>query len=392
MLLRAYLDVVDWDERCDARNEQGHRHNFGQTFRRDFLADSWTLRQAMVSALGRASDEGWTLATDLAIAVTEMSPDVLISEDDEVPLTAEGEADAEIERLCDYWILLAARFGWVDLARTPMDIEGGGARLFRLTALGRVIIGRETADYSAEEQARDDSTPFVVQPNNDVIFYRAEGDIGDEFLLRRIASDSVFPDWDEQVATYHVTPDSLRRALESGLDLELIQSRIIERTKADVPQTFTQLFKDADRQLGKIGITQGLSVVELDNAPKKAVKALESAGFKVFDDIAIVPWRRWQEFCRLLGTDVTEGFRYPCEEPLGDFKGTTLELEWPALPMIARDLLVSAGVSGDPPKVVLDEKAVGSLAKDGWTPKAVAEAVLPITQGALPKWLNAELD
>jgi hypothetical protein len=35
MLLNAYVDVVDWDERCDARNDQGHRYNFGQTFRRD---------------------------------------------------------------------------------------------------------------------------------------------------------------------------------------------------------------------------------------------------------------------------------------------------------------------------------------------------------------------
>lgn len=393
MLMRAYYDVVDWDERCDARNAQGHRHNFGQTFRRDFLVDSWTLRHSLVELLGTSVEGQWTRAVDLAVALTERAPESLISEDDEVPVTADGEADPEVERLIEYWIMLAARFGWVDVARTPLLIDGsGGDRLYRLTALGKSVTGDTDPDYAAEDAAREEIKPFVIQPNNDVVIYREEGDLGDEFLLRRIASNGAYPSWDEPVATYHVTPESLREALETGLDPELVRERIIDRSRTDVPATFAQLLTDAERQLGKVTLTQGLSAVELGKVSKKALKAIEKAGFSVYDTIAIVPWRRWPEFSKALGEEVTEGFRYPAEAALGAFDGDKLELEWSALPMIARDLLDGAGVDGDPPSVKIDESVVGQLAQQGWTPKAIAEALLPITDGALPKWLASELD
>ncbi len=391
MLLRAYMEINEWDERCDARNNQGHRHNFGQTFRRDFLRDPWTLRDALLATLGQTAD-GWTLAESLAIALTKSSPELLISEDDEVPLTPPGEADPEIERLIQYWIMLAARFGWVDVARTPLEKNTGGDRLYRLTELGRVIAGLAAADYKEEETSLAAAKPFVIQPNNDVVFYRMEGDIGDEFILRRIASNTSYPTWDEQVATYHVTAESLRSALETGMDPDLVRTRVMDRTRAEVPPTFKQMLIDAERQLGNVTFTQGLSAVELGTTGAKERKAIEAAGFRVYDDIVIVPWRRWHEFSRALGEEVTEGFRYPSEEPLGAFKGSTLQLEWPVLPMIARDLLDAAGVSGDPPAVKLDETTIGALAQHGWTPKSIAEAVMPITDGELPKWLKAEMD
>lgn len=392
MLLRAYYDVVDWDERCDARNDQGHRYNFGQTFRRDFLRDSWTLRHSLIEMLALSAEGAWTRASDLATALSQSAPDSLISEDDEAPAVIEGEADPEIERLIDYWIMLAARFGWVDVARTPIGGEGGGQRLYRLTEIGLVICGRRDADHAAEEAERDEQKPFVIQANNEVVVYREEGDIGDEFILRRISSNAVYPTWEEPVATYHVTSESLRGALETGMDAELVRERIIDRSRADVPPTFAQLLIDAERRLGRVRLTQGLSAVELFDPPKKALKAIEKAGFALFGNIAIVPWRRWPEFSRALGEEVTEGFRYPAEEPLGRFDEDLLRLEWPVLPMIARDLLDAAGVTGDPPTASFDDKTVGALAKKGWTPRSIAEALAPITDGELPKWLGSELE
>lgn len=392
MLLRAYMDVVEWDERCDARNDQGHRYNFGQTFRRDFQRDAWDVREKLLSMLGRAPREGWIRAYDFATALTVEAPDCLISEDDEVPMTPEGEPDPEIERLVEFWIMLAARFGWVGVARTPVDIDSGGERLFRVSELGRVITGVQEADYATEDAVRDDLKPFVVQPNNDIVFYRAEGDLGDEFLLRRISTNASYPDWSEPVATYHVTPDSLRAALETGLDPDLVRHGIIDRARSDVPQTFAQLLIDAERQLGRIVFTQGLSAVELGDIPKKVSKAITDAGFPLFGNVAIVPWRRWHEFAAALGEDVTEGFRYPAEEALGNFTGHTLKLEWPVLPMVARDLLDAVGAKGEPPTLEFDDAAFARIGKQGWTPKAVAEAVLPITGGELPKWLSREMD
>ena len=397
MLHRAYLDVVQWDERCDARNEDGHRQNFGQTFRREFLANLWTLRKALIDALAASSDE-WTYAVTLAMHLTLNSPDILISEGDEVPVTPEGEVDPELERLAEYWLMLVARFGWVSLSRTPrLDDGSGGMRLYKLTELGRRIVSGKSADYAAEEEVLAEQKPYVVQPNNDVIFYRGEGDFGDEYLLRRISSDVGLPGWDEPTVTYHVTPDTLRRAFESGLDPDLLSRRLLERSKVDVPGTFLQMIKDAQRRLGNATITQGLAAVELDNPTKTAIKALKTAGFTVYGDIALVPWRRWHEFEIALGTTVTENFRYGAlpdredgdiAEPLAEFDGTELSMRWSALPMIARDLLDAAAGKDDSSKFELGEKAQAKLAQSGWTTRSIGEAIEPLV-GKLPKWLVA---
>ncbi len=392
MLLRAYLDVTDWDERCDARNDHGHRHNFGQTFRRDFLRSTREVRDSVIDGLQKAHAKKWTLAEDLAVATTVAYPDLLISEDDDVPVTPEGEADTEVARLVGYWLVLAARFGWVDLARTPADEDAAGQRVFRITPLGRWILAGTPSNVPKELISEVAEEPFVIQPNGDIVFYRNESEIGDEYLVRRIASDLLCPDWAEPVATYHATPDSVRRALETGLDPDVLQGRLIDRSRTEIPPTFRALLDDALRHLGKVVVAQGLSVVELAKPTKKLLKALAKAEFSVFDKLAIVPWRRWHEFVAILGTDIDEGFRYPSEEPLGKFSGQKLELEWPVLPMIARDLFDTAGVEGDPPVIDFAEAKLGALAAEGWTPRAIAEAVTPITAGVLPKWLQGELD
>ena len=135
--MRAYLNVEDWDERCDARNEHGHRQNFGQTFRRDFLRDPEFVRRALLEGLAEAEVGVWALASELARVVTEDNADILISEDDEIPDTPEGKPEPEIRRLVEYWVFFAARFGWVDLARTPeVSMDEGGERLFSLTHAG----------------------------------------------------------------------------------------------------------------------------------------------------------------------------------------------------------------------------------------------------------------
>ncbi len=395
MLMRAYMEVVQWDERCDARNEDGHRQNFGQTFRREFLVTLWELRRALTDGLEKSSDE-WTLAETLSLYLTKNSADILISEGDEIPETTDGETDPELERLAEYWLMLVARFGWVALARTPRTDVGGGKRLYRVTKLGRIVLSGGSPDYTAEEEALAEKKPFVVQPNNDITFYREEGDTGDEYLLRRIASDVAQAGWDEPTATYHITPDTLRRAFETGLDPDVLSRRLLERSKQDVPQTFMQLIKDAQRRLGNATLTQGLAAVELDKPTKTALKSVKNAGFVIYGNIAMVPWRRWHEFEIALGDSVTENFRYgalpdredgDADEPLGSFNDTVLEMKWPAVPMIARDLLDAAGGTGDPPRYELGEKAQGKLAQGGWTTKSIAEAVLPIV-GKLPKWLE----
>lgn len=387
MLRQAYLDVMDWDERCDARNEQGHRYNFGQTFRRDFLRDPLAVRTTLLEALSHAEQDVWVSATTLAALVGGMDASLLISEDDEAPDIIDGEADPEVLRLCEYWIVLAARFGWVDLGRTPPSADGDvGERVFRLTELG-ARMGGEIDDANEESDVLD-VLPFVIQPNHEVVFYRHEGDIADEYLLRRITANSEMTPWEEPTASYRVSPDSLRRALDAGLDLSVLEDRLLARSKADVPATFRALMDDARRRQGKVVLTQGLTAVELEKPTKSMLNKLKKGGFSVFGSVAIVPWRRWSTFTEIIGHNVTEGFRYPPEEPLAEFKKRTLKLEWPTLPMMARDFLDAAGVSGDPPEVTLDDAALGELAALGWTGTAIVFATRPLTGDEVPKWLE----
>lgn len=391
MLLRAYVGVEDWDERCDARNADGHRHNFGQTFRRDFLVDIVALRRALLDTLSRAPEDAWVAAETFAVALTGSRPELLISEDDDVPETPKGEADPELRRLTRYWLYLAARFGLVDLARTPeVDLGVGGNRLFRVNALGRRLLAGTVGEVESSELKEVlERRPFVIQPNNEVVFYREEADVGDEYLLRRIAESPALADWNEPVATYTVTRASVQRAVESGLDPALLRERLLGRARAEVPGTFRVLVEDVERSLGRLVLSQGLTAVELvGRIPRKK---LTSAGIAVFGSVAVVPWRLWGEFVRIIGDEPTEGFRYPPEEPLARFEGASLEMVWPTLPVQSRDLLDALGPEGEPLTVTVDDAALARAAQHGYSPRAVAEALSYLTEGQLPKKLKAEL-
>lgn len=393
LLLRAYMGIVQWDERCDARNNQGHRHNFGQTFRRDFKRDAYDVREALLGGLSNAPVGTWVRAEQLAVVVTEIDSKILISEDDDAPVVAEGEPDPEILRLVEYWVFLAARFGWVDLARTPeKSMDVGGDRLFRLTPLGHVLLNGDIGEVEAREREELDSArPFVVQPNNDIVFYRRESDVGDEYILRRLAEDLDVTDWDEPTATYHVTPASLARATSSGLDVPIIRRRILDRCSKNTPATFAAMLEDVERRQGKLQIHRGVTAVELDEPSDTTLAAIDGAGFERVEHLVLVPWRLWPTFCRVLGDEAPdEGFDYPTEEPLATFKGDRLILEYAARPLAARELLDLLDFDENDSALV-DPSVLAELAQHGWTPRAVAEALSPLTDGKLPKRLKSEL-
>ncbi|NQW62070.1 MAG: hypothetical protein HQ461_04500 [Deltaproteobacteria bacterium] len=391
MLMRAYMATEAWDERCDARNEQGHRHNFGQTFRRDFLRSILALREVLIAVVATTPVDEWVMAASLATSISAAEPAMLISEDDEVPEVEEGEADPEIRRLVDYWLLLAARFGWVDLGRAPT--ARGVERVWRLTEMGaRLIQTPGKLNEDAETVFADARKPYIIQSNHEVMFYRHEGDVGDEYFLRRIGEPvDNHASWDGPIFRARVTAATLLTALESGMDATLLRTNLIERTRADIPASFHLLIADAQRKVADITLTEGLTAVELAGASAKKIPALTKAGFAIFGDLAIVPWSRWADFVRISGEDPTEGFRYPPDDSLANFDGNRLELVWPVLPLMVRDLLDQLPLAGDPPSVELTEAMVADLTRKGWVPRAVAEALDVLTDGRLPKWLAAEV-
>jgi hypothetical protein len=391
MLLRAYVSIEEWDERCDARNNEGHRHNFGQTFRRDFKRSASEMRGELVKALAATPPEAWFTADSLAIVLTWQAPDLLVSEDDESVPPVDHVADPEIVRLLDYWLFLVARLGLVDLARCAEGTAMEGERVYRVTPLGvRVLRGHAWDGEADEIAAIAAQRPLFVQPNNEIVLYRPEGDVGDEYVLHRIAEDPGVPNWEDSVVTYRVNRATMSSAIESGLDPALIRDRIVTRSRTDVPSTFATQLADAERNLGSARLVPGYTAVELPVEPAPGLApALRSAGFEVFGRLVLVPWRRWGEFVVIAGGEPRESFRYPNEEPLIEFDGDDAELLFLAQPLAARDLLDALGLDGSE-QVTIDDAALARLATRGWSPRAVAEALLPLVE-SLPRRLKSEL-
>jgi hypothetical protein len=395
-LRRAYTNVADWDERCDARNNQGHRHNFGQTFRRDFRLDVHDVRKALALALRQLSPDQWFVADALALTITDQQPDILISEDDDLPPVFPGEPEPEIRRLLQYWVFLAARFGWVDLARTPeTDEDGSGQRLVRLNHYGLAVLDPDRDDQ--HDQLRDQllqTRPFTILPTSEIVVYRHDGDFADEFLARRICEDVPLPSWDEPTVTCRLSRQSLQFALRYGADPDAIRNRLLQRSTAAVPPVVAQLVSEHLPTSAEVALQTGLSAVDLaPDTPTSTLQALQDAGFLVYERLILVPWARWDQFCQILDAEPEEAFDYPVDpnEPLAAFDGNRLSMRWPVLPIAQSELLDLLGLSGSPLSCNISEETLAHLTVQGWSTRAVAEALNALTAGQLPKRLRSEL-
>lgn len=393
MLLRAWVDVDDWDERCDARNEHGHRHHFGRAYRRDFALTPHEVRAGVVTALREERAGVWLHADDLARELTRSAPQLLLSED-EVAEIPENGIDPEISRFTHYWLYQAARFGWVDLGRVGAEDPAiNGDRVFALTSLFERLTSAGTFLPKDEDDWRK-RRPFTIRDRNTIVLHRAKADMGDEYLLRRIAEPATYPSWDDEEAVWTITEESLLNAERALLNVSALRERLFAR--ADGPQASAfvawveeALSLDEQDEAGVNRLTLGMTAVELDSLGALELAALRRAGFRVVGTTALIPWDRWEEYVRLFG-EPDDGFEYPTEEPLANIRKNAVELVWPVLPMAGRDLLLALGVSGSPLQASLDEEAIAKLG-DAWTTAAVAESLRVLCDDDLPGWLSKHL-
>lgn len=387
MLLRAWVDIDDWDERCDARNEQGYRHHFGRAYRRDFALTPHEVRVAMVSSLRSCTSGAWYLATDLARILTQSHPQLLVSED-ELPEIPENGMDEEIERFTNYWLYQAARFGWVDLARVgdPEDANNG-ERIFAPTALFERLGSAETF-IGRDEDEWMQRRPFTVGGGDEVILDRAIADMGDEFLLRRLADPQRYPSWDDERAVYHVSAASVASARRQLLNMDGVRVRLNGRFEGELPPILRPLVQ-AQKTASQNVVTMGVTAIELLEATPLELNAIRRLGFLVAGTMVLVPWDRWDEYVRVFG-EPDDGFEYPTEEPLANVRKSSVELVWPVMPVAGRDLLLALGVGGSPLHAPLDEEVVGRMGTP-WTTAAVAESLRVLCDDDLPGWLSRHL-
>lgn len=390
LLMRAWLQVEAWDERCDARNEYGHRYHFGQTFRRDFAVPVPDLRAEVLKSLEGLKDGVWYEARDLALRLNQQAPSMLIADGDTPELPPDDAPHEEFERFVDYWLYQAARFGWVNIARKSDDSTELGARVFALTPLLLKLLSADAKDLAdKDEEAWRKNKPFKPGAKGQFVLEREHADPGDEYLMRRLADEDSLPGWDEPKAKFLLTAESLQKAVQNGLNIERLADRLDGRCQKTIPATTRSLLTKNIGEPARTRMVMGVTAVELPEDDKALHKKLTKDGYQIISGVLLVPWDRWEAYRREYG-EPEEGFEYPTEEPLAHVHKAAVELVWPVLPMAGRDLLERLGLSEDAQDAPLTEGIIETLGPD-WNAKAVAEALRVLADDNLPAWLSRSL-
>lgn len=374
MILSAYFNIWAWDERCDARNDQGHRYNFGRAFRRDFVHDVVTLRVEAFNRF-RLVPQQWVRTAALAKSLSEDCPTLLISEVCELPTLNEEGIDLEKLRFINYWLTLLARFGWADIARAPGD--DSSQRLCRLTELGEAVV----KELAYEEPV---PTSLTIDSELQIQVFKQESTACEQYVACRLSA-GLREGSEDLVGVYPLTHDSLSRAAAKGVDLEKTLHWLTQRSSDDVPEALLEIVSMILQNRSKVRILQNVLAVEIFDEEAPVIKDLESAGFDCAGGVAMATGPATPRLFRTLGGEPPDGFDYPPEEPFGRWtRGPEIQLFYEELPLMHRNLLEIVGPEGDPLKLKFTPEKLSLLRENGWDLGALRHALVNLTQRQIP--------
>ncbi len=374
LIKRAFFALEGWDERCDARDEQGHRYNFGRAFRRDFIHHETELRECAWQTLAELP-KGWTETTHLAKALSDNVPDLLLSEVCEPAQLDDESVDTEKLRFVNFWLTLLARFGWTDIARAPGD--DASKRLCRLTPLGSAVVrGTKFTEKRTKPLTVDES--FIVRIPSD------GGDVTDCYVMSRLGVKQKTRS-DQWLGVYQLTRSSLTRAADSGVDIDAHLGWLDSRLTDGTPGPLSDLFDLVSQPRQQVRIIQNVAAVEFPAPTKSTMAAFSKRGISVHDNLAVAAGAERSALFAAAGTEPEEAFSYPALEPLAAWgSGPTLQFYYSALPLQHRALLDTLTIEGDPPTVTFTPAKLADLKSRGWTMETLAEALQGFTQKKLP--------
>lgn len=374
MILSAYFRIWDWDERCDARNDQGHRYNFGRAFRRDFVHDVVTLRAEAFNRF-QVLPRQWVRTAALAKSLSEDCPTLLISEVCELPALNDEGIDLEKLRFVNYWLTLLARFGWADIARAPGDDPS--QRLCRLTELGEALI--KELPYEELVQAS-----LTIDSELQIQVFKQDSTPCEQYVACRL-SEGLREGSEELIGVFPVTHDSISRAAANGVDLEKALHWLAKRCREDIPEALIETVNMVLKARSSIRILQNVLAVEIFDQEASVIKDLESAGFDCTDGLAMATGPSTPRLFRALGGEPAEGFDYPPEEPFGRWtRGPEIQLFYEELPLVHRGLLELVGLEGDPLKLKFTPEKLSLLREKGWDFGALRHALVSLTHRQIP--------
>ncbi len=372
LLRRSDLNIWEWDERCDARNRDGHRHNFGKAYRRDFVHDVTELRLAALQLLEGVSRD-WMPTREPALRLSEAIPDLLISEVGELPAVDEDGLDGEKLRFVNYWFTLLARFGWADMGRA--EDADSDARLCRLTPLGAFMAHGKTLSEANRELG------LAVDGRTLVPTEAARAT--DRYVAARLTGAA------PGAKSFVADRDTVTSARDAGLDLALAKSWLETNVEGDV-SSLVELVESAVVAKPDVRIARAAVALELDHADKRSVTALKKAGFTVENGLAIATGVDIPDLFDAVGGEPTEGFDYPIEDPLAAWKaGPSLRFHYEALPLQHRDLIEALGAEDCPPVIRFTPDVIAGLAAQGWGLESLCAALAELAQKSVPQQVRA---
>ncbi|MBN1946537.1 MAG: hypothetical protein JW797_12760 [Bradymonadales bacterium] len=384
LLRRAYFNLYDWDERCDARDTSGHRYNFGQAFRRDFIHDVQVLREFSFRYLKAIPHQAWVATVQLARALTTACPDLLLSEVCEPPEIGEDGVDPEILRFVNYWLSILSRFGWVDLARAIGDDAVTG-RLCRLTPLGWALI---------HEQPFADPEPEVFLIDDRMILeLKAEATrVSDLFVTWRLGQPEEYPAADGPRAL-RLTRAGLHKAIQQGVDLRDALGWVQRHCRTPLPPKLRAWEEDLLRARRMVSLVQNAVVLDLNGVEPAMRESLRQVGFRFQGDLLVVAGPEVPVLFSMLGGEPEEGFDYPPDEPYARWKpGPALEMIYTELPLLHRDLLLALGIQGDPATITFTRSNLAPLFEKGWTLQEVLDALQALTLKPVPGRIKKQIE
>ena len=168
-----------------------------------------------------------------------------------------------LARMLGSWLYY---LGLVELGFAGTQLVG-----LRLTALGRELLHPEWP-APADEAPALDTTPWVVQPNFDLVAYIAYVSPAQVGFLDRLAERTAT---ERHVLHYRLSRESVYRGLESGLKVDDILKGLEAGSRAPLPQNVATEIRAWDALYGQVKLHPRARVLEYPN-PRVRDHALAS--------------------------------------------------------------------------------------------------------------------
>jgi len=272
-LMAAWLGMEQWSELGGVLRQQPRlRLRCLQTadLPTDLLRDLAAIRRFVTRTLSLLGDEQWHRWDSLLEAIWELCPDLSALHSTtprELPAWWLGKSGADSPALIyerHHWMqcygplfaaFLAGPLHWLGSVSLAYDSSSTQLVAFRLTSLGKYLLGR----YPQTVAAKGDMRPLTVGDDLTISVQLGRVDAEVHDFLGQF-SDLI--DAEPDMFRYHVTPQRLNQAFESGIELKRIVSFLERVSGAVLPDGARAKLESYWRTYGAVRLYRHPTIIE----------------------------------------------------------------------------------------------------------------------------------